>query len=101
MRTLLLIATLATDPPKDFAAFEDAYQLECNAPWVLVDPPEVKRHQGYTYEYFGAAVKVRRDVAAKPGPVKLGLLAGIKDLEPETKDALQRFLDAFEQQDVE
>jgi Icc-related predicted phosphoesterase len=102
------LPALASAPlPSDFAAYEEAYQFECNAPWVLVDPPLVVKHQGWIYEYAGASVKVRRAAegpALKPQPsaaVKLGLLAGIKDLEPETQGALERFLDAFEKADVE
>lgn len=97
----LALLFLCADPPKDFAAYEELYQFECNAPWVLVDPPLVVKHEGRTYEYGGASVKVRRDAPAPKGPVKLGLLAGIKDLEPETQGALKLFLDAFEKADVE
>ncbi|MBK7858440.1 MAG: metallophosphoesterase [Archangiaceae bacterium] len=94
-------AVLAAEPPRDFAAYEDAYQFECNAPWVRVGSPLVTTHQGWQYEYGGASVKVRREGAPAKGPVKLGLLAGIKDLEPETQRALQLFLAAFEKADVE
>jgi Icc-related predicted phosphoesterase len=105
---LLLLTAAAGAPalaadaaPKDFAAYEEAYQFECNAPWVLVDPPLVTKHEGWVYEYGGASVKVRREAPPSKGPVKLGLLAGIKDLEPETVAALTLFLDAFEKADVE
>lgn len=98
---LVAVTAFAQEAPKNFAAYEDAYQFECNAPWVLVDPPDVKTHNGYRYEYGGASLKVRRETPAAKGPVKLGLLAGIKDLEPETIDTLKRFLQAFEDADVE
>src|SRR6476469_3040065 len=94
-------AAFADPPPKDFAAYEEAYQFECNAPWVLVDPPLTTKHEGWVYDYGGASVKVRREAGSPKGPVKLGLLAGIKDLEPETIAALTLFLDAFEKADVE
>ncbi len=104
METLLIAMLLSADPPpKDWGAYEEAYQFDCNAPWVLVDPQSVK-YEGWVYEYGGASIKVRRANAAapKPGaPVKLGLLAGIKDLEKETQETLKRFLDAFEAADVE
>jgi Icc-related predicted phosphoesterase len=100
---LLLPLLLAADPPKDWTAYEEAYAFDCNAPWVLVDPPQLVKYEGWTYDYSGASMKVRRDKPppAKPGPVKLGLLAGIKDLEKETQETLKRFLDEFEKQDVE
>jgi Icc-related predicted phosphoesterase len=98
---VLSCSLLAQDPPKDWAAYQDQFQFECNAPWVNVDPPEKKSHEGYTYELGGATVKVRRDKPAAKGPVRLGLLAGIKDAEPETLATLKRFLDAFVAADVE
>src|SRR5581483_11265663 len=101
MTALIVFSLLAQDPPKDLAAWEDQYQFECNAPWVLVDPPEKKTLHGYTYEFAGASVKVRRETPAAKGPVKLGLLAGIKDAEPDTLATLKRFLDAFDAADVE
>ena len=107
MRTLVPIlvvfssAALAADPPpQSEAAFEEAYQFECNAPWVIVDSALVK-YQGWLYDYQGAQLKVRREKEAPKGPVKLGLLAGIKDLEPETQSTLERFFAEFEKQDVE
>lgn len=104
MTSLLVSLLLFADPPKDWGAFEEAYQFECNAPWVLItDAPQTVKYDGWIYEHAGASIKVRRDkpALAKSGPVKLGLLAGIKDLEKETQETLKRFLDAFEQADVE
>lgn len=104
MQSLLLVSLLlSADPPKDHASYEDAYQFECNAPWVLVEPPQGVKYLGWTYDYGGASVKVRREgaPAKSSGPVKLGLLAGIKDLEKDTQETLKRFLDEFEKQDVE
>jgi Icc-related predicted phosphoesterase len=68
---------------------------------VLIQLPELVKYKGWLYEYGGASLKVRREGGDKKGPVKLGLLAGIKDLEPETQGALKRFLDEFEKQDVD
>ncbi len=97
----LILLTLAADPVRDLAAFDDAYQFECNAPWVLIEsPPAALKYGGWSYEYGGAWVKARRESPAKGTP-KIGLLAGIKDLEPETQEALKRFLAEFEKQDVE
>jgi Icc-related predicted phosphoesterase len=101
MTALVVLCLLSQDPPKDFAAYEEQYQFECNAPWVRVDPPEKKSLHGYAYEFGGASVKVRRETPAAKGPVRLGLLAGIKDAEPETLETLKRFLEAFEKADVE
>ena len=101
MAPLLVSLLLLADPPKDWTEYEEAYQFDCNAPWVLVNQPASVKYEGWIYDYGGASVKVRREKAAKAGPVKLGLLAGIKDLEKDTQDTLKRFLDAFEQADVE
>ncbi len=102
MTALFVPALLAQEAPKDLAAWDEAYQFECNAPWVRVDPPEKKSFGGYAYELAGAQVKARReDAAAGKGAVKLGLLSGIKDAEPETLATLKRFFAAFDAADVE
>jgi len=101
MTALLVLSLLAEDPPKDWAAYQEQYQFECNAPWVVVDPPEKTSLHGYRYEFGGASVKVRRETPAPKGSVRLGLLAGIKDAEPDTLATLKRFLDAFVAADVE
>lgn len=103
MKTLwlsLLVAMpcLADDLPT-FAKWEDDHQFDCNCPYEKTQP-EVKKYQGWTYEQSGATVKVRRDGKRKGGPV-LGVLAGVKDLEPDTQATLKRFLDAFEKEDVD
>ncbi len=104
MRALLLSLlplTALAEAPKTFAEFEDAYQFECNAPFETFEPADVKEHRGFRYEHTGATVKVRRLERKKGAPARLGLLAGIKDAEPETKALLEKFLADFEKADVD
>lgn len=105
MRALLLLclfplASLA-EAPKTLAEFEEAYQFECNAPFENFDMPDAKEHEGFTYEHTGATVKVRRLAKRKGSAAKLGLLAGMKDAEPETKALVEKFLADFDKADVD
>ncbi|MBL8952570.1 MAG: hypothetical protein JNK82_17455, partial [Myxococcaceae bacterium] len=98
----LILLTLTVDPNqsgplRDLGAFEEAYQFECNAPWAVIEQPTAVKYGGFIYDYSGSWVKVRREANAK-GTTKLGLLAGIKDLEPETQETLKRFFAEFEKQ---
>jgi Icc-related predicted phosphoesterase len=61
----------------------------------------VKTIEGGRLEYTGATVKIRRTAPGTPKAVRLGLLAGIKDLDPETKARVGDFLAAFEKADVD
>ena len=112
MRTPLAAALpllLAAPPPAlgqdavlpDPAAFEDKYQFDCNAPYETVARPDVVVHRGVRYELRGAEVQLRREGAPRKGPARLGVLAGIKELDEETQGSLRFFFDAFEQADVE
>lgn len=96
---LLSTAALA-DEPKDFAGWEDAYAFDCNGPYRSLSGAEVVRSGGFEIELFGGTAKLRRD-KPRSGPARLGLLAGIKDLDPETQALLQTFLAAFEKADVD
>lgn len=99
---LLVIAQSAfAQDLADWAAWEDAYQFDCNAPFAGVTKSETKSLGGFTYEFAGGTVKVRRESPRKDKDVKVGVIAGIKDLEPETKEALQRVLAQFEAVDVD
>jgi len=98
---LLSCSALAENPIPELAAWEEKVQFECNAPFENVPGPKASALGGFSYEHRGATVKVRRDSEAKKGPVKLGVLAGIKDAEPETRAALKTFLSAFGAADVE
>lgn len=97
-----LICCLATsslaDPPTNQTEWEDAAQFDCIGPFTHYATPDVKSFEGFTYEYTGATVKIAR------GPrkaLRFGLLAGIKDLDAETKTALSGFFAAFDKADVD
>ena len=104
MRSLLCLAlclpTLAL--ADDYASWEDRYQFDCNGPFEHFTPADVKEKDGWRFEHTGGTVKVRR-IKARAGkkPATFGLLAGIKDLEPEAKAMLDTFLAAFEKADVD
>jgi len=91
------------ETPTTFTGWEDAYQFDCNGPYEHFSPPEVVEHEGFRFEHSGATVKVRRlTPRARAGKrARLGVLAGIKDLEPETQALLTRFLADFEKADVD
>ena len=97
----LLPALALAEAPKDLAAWEDARQFDCNAPFENFAPPDVKDLGAFRYEHSGGTVKVRRLAPRATKVARLGLLSGIKDLDPETKDAVAAFLTAFEKADVD
>jgi hypothetical protein len=102
LMTALLAQCAWADELADWAAWEDAYQFDCNAPFAGVAKPDTKSIAGFSYEFAGGTVKVRRETPRKDkAAVKIGVLAGIKDLEPETKDALNKVLAQFEAADVD
>ncbi len=106
MRTIALIlltgASLASaDAPTTLAGWDEAYQFDCNGPFEHFSPPEVIEHGRFRYEHTGGTVKVRRIAPRVSRHPKLGVLAGIKDLEPETQAVLTRFLNDFEKADVD
>ena len=105
-RAALMLALVApcawAEDLADWAAWEEAYQFDCNAPFAGVGKPETKTIGAFRYEFAGGTVKVRRETPrADKATVKIGVLAGIKDFEPETKDALQIVLAKFEAADVD
>jgi Icc-related predicted phosphoesterase len=86
---------------EDFSAWEERYQFDCNGPFEHFSPADVKEREGWRFEHTGGTVKVTRlKPRAGKKPV-LGLLAGIKDLEPETKAMLDQFIAGFEKADVD
>ncbi len=106
MRTCFLAAAIAAAPAfaddvADWAAWQNAYEFDCNAPFASVQKPEAAKLGAFTYEFAGGTVKVRRETPRKDKAVKLGVIAGIKDLEPETKDALAKVLAQFDAADVD
>ena len=102
MRLLLpLLLCSSVVVAEDFAAWEERYQFDCNGPFEHFSPADLKEREGWKFEHTGGTVKVRRArPRASRSPV-LGLLSGIKDLEPETKATLDGFIAAFEKADVD
>lgn len=104
MTRVLFLSCLAASSlaaAEDFAAWEEKYQYDCNGPFEHFAPPDVREHEGFRYEHTGGTVKVRRVKPRGGRALKLGALAGIKDLDPETKALLDEFLAAFEKADVD
>jgi Icc-related predicted phosphoesterase len=97
--TCLVVLLAGVASAEDFEGFEDRFQFDCNAPFEHFSPPEVKSLPPFTLEHTGATLKLRRDKPRKK--VVLGVLAGIKDLEPETKTLLDQFITRFEKDDVD
>ncbi|GMU58514.1 MAG: hypothetical protein AMXMBFR34_02770 [Myxococcaceae bacterium] len=95
----LLVSSLTA--AQGFDAWEEKYQFDCNGPFEHFSPADVREHEGFRYEHTGGTVKVRRLTPKAGKRVTLGALAGIKDLEPETKAMLETFLAAFEKADVD
>ena len=96
---VLLLSSIAF--ADDFASWEERYQFDCNGPFDHFSPADVKEREGWRFEHTGGTVKVRRLKARAGKKPVLGLLAGIKDLEPETKAMLDLFIAGFEKADVD
>lgn len=80
------------EPPKTFAEYEAAHAFDCNGPLEKLPAPDVIEYGGHRYEMLGSTARARRTgAAAAKGEVRLGVLSGIKDLEPDTKEALEGF----------
>lgn len=103
LASLLLASAVApaVAAADDFAAWEERYQFDCNGPWAHFSPADVKTREGWVFEHTGGTVKVRREKPRAGKKAVLGLLAGVKDLDPETKALLDGFLAAFEKADVD
>ncbi len=98
---LLLALSPALAFADDFNTWEERYQFECNAPFESFSPADVKKREGWVFEHTGGTVKIRRDKPRAAKKPTLGLIAGIKDLEPETKELVDGFLATFEKADVD
>ena len=103
MRRLISIALLASSVSlaDDLSQWEERAQFDCNGPFEHFSPADVKELEGFRYEFTGGTVKVRRVTPRKGKQLKLGLLAGIKDADPETQALVKQFLASFEQADVD
>jgi Icc-related predicted phosphoesterase len=100
----MLVAVLAltlSQAPSTQAQWEEAAQFDCIGLFTHFATPDVKTLGGFRLEYTGATVKLRRSASGKPKAIRLGLLAGIKDLDPETKARVEDFLASFEKADVD
>ena len=93
-------AALASEPT-NLTEWEEAYQFECNAPFTHFAPAVATDFEGVRYEHSGATLKVRRLTPRAGKVATLGLLAGIKDAEPETLEVLSQFIATFEKADVD
>ncbi|MHB8877886.1 MAG: metallophosphoesterase family protein, partial [Myxococcaceae bacterium] len=108
MRTALLLALCLSasslaqgEPPRTFAEYEAAHAFECNGPLDRLPEADVVEHGGLRYELQGSTARVRKPGAPSRGPVKVGVLSGIKDLEPETREALLGFFAELKKQQVQ
>jgi Icc-related predicted phosphoesterase len=99
--TALCSLSALADAPTTQDAWEEAAQFDCIGPVSHLPAPDVKEKDGFRYEYLGSSVKLRRSGAKAGKQVRLGLLAGIKDLDDETKATLARFFSEFEKADVD
>ena len=97
---LFAVLVALAQSPTTQAQWEEAAQFDCIGPFTHFSPPDVKELDGHRLEYSGATVKIRR-TGSSPKGVRFGLLAGIKDLDPETQARLTDFLSAFEKADVD
>jgi Icc-related predicted phosphoesterase len=106
VRPLLAIALAAPflafgDAPTTQDEWEEAAQFDCIGPVTHFATPDVKEKDGFRYEYTGSTVKLRRITPKAGKQVRFGLLAGMKDLDPETVLSVARFLADFEKADVD
>ncbi|MCA3011900.1 MAG: hypothetical protein INH41_05805, partial [Myxococcaceae bacterium] len=98
---LLAVVLILAQAPTNQTEWEAASQFDCIGPFTHFEPPDVKALDGFRLEYTGATVKLRRAADRPKKAVRLGLLAGIKDLDPDTQHRLTEFLKAFEAADVD
>lgn len=99
----LLVASLAqAEDPQDHAQWLEQWQFDCNAPFAETPKSTEVSHGGFKYELKGGVVKLRRESPRPAGrPARLGAIAGIKELEPETQALLSDVLAKFEKADVD
>ncbi len=111
MRILLAAALLCVSsvasaqdeaPPKTWDEYQGAHTLSCVGPPDSLPAPEIREHAGHTYTFQGHTAVVRRQSAAVEmgGGIKLGVLSGIKDFDPETRAVLETFLERFRSEHV-
>lgn len=82
----------------------DRYQgdrsLECYGDGALLPEPITFDHEGFHFELRGGEATVTR-VGRGGGPLKLGLLSGIKELDESTRAALDGFVERFRREQVD
>ncbi len=96
-----LTASAQEVPPATWADYQAAHSLECVGPAERIEPPQVVEHGGWHYAFAGSSVQIRRLAGGRRGEVRLGVISGIKDADPETKTAVDGFLIRFRKDDVD
>src|SRR5437763_7647864 len=84
---LLAARALAQDAaPLNTLQYEAQHEFDCNGPLDTLASPDVREYGGYKYTYNGGTVAAeRKDKPKKRDEIRIGVLAGIKDLEKETQ----------------
>ncbi len=94
-----LIALTALAQPMTPEAWRSAHEYDCNAAFEHFAPADEFAVGDFHYRWSGGSIAVTRE--GKAHPARVGLLAGLKDADPETQVTLKQFLAAFEAADVD
>lgn len=89
-------------PPETWEEYQAAHSLTCVGPIEVFPKPDVREHKGFQYVFLGSTAKVQR-IAGRviPGELRLGVLSGIKELDKETRETIERFVVRFKTDKVE
>lgn len=88
-------------PPSNWDEYQAAHSLSCVGPADSLAAPDFRRHRGFEYLFSGSRVRVRRSEPRSGGRIRLGVVSGIKELDPATRVALDGFLDRFQEAGIE
>ncbi|MGI5861389.1 MAG: metallophosphoesterase family protein [Myxococcales bacterium] len=89
-------------PPASWDEYQGAHSLSCKGSGEPLAKPETRQHAGFEYTFHGTWAKVRRlGEPRKSEEIKLGVLSGIKELDPPTRAALDGFFARFKAEGVE
>jgi Icc-related predicted phosphoesterase len=88
-------------PPASWDEYQGAHSLSCKGSGEPLAKPETLQHAGFEYTFHGTWAKVRRLGETPKGEVKLGVLSGIKELDPATRAVLDGFFARFKAEGVE
>lgn len=105
LRVLATVAR-ASGPEAASPATWDAYQevnsLTCVGTLDRLPGTEIRDHAGFRYEFSGSVARVRRFSPSRhAGEARLGVLAGIKDLDTATRSSLDEFIARFRTEEVD